>query len=167
VQCDQGFMNGYCRLSCGKCSNGTTMPQLPPPVGSNASCIDKAPDTKYTCEQQAAWGKVSVLISSQNKRRILLHPPSSPPLSFPLPASPSHLSRSLPLSPPPSPTSSFYSYTFQRIKGAYVFKRIDEIVPKSCSKSLCQPCCPPICLFTVGFVSCCQMAPHTALKQAE
>ncbi len=60
--CDQPWMNGFCKISCGKCSKDGSPLVKPPsatPAAGASGCADIAPDDKYTCEQQKAWGKAS------------------------------------------------------------------------------------------------------------
>eukprot|EP00884_Botryococcus_braunii_P020648 jgi/Botrbrau1/7267/Bobra.0318s0005.2 len=107
AQCDQGWMNGYCRLSCGKCSNGTVMPALPPPVSSTDSCLDRSPDEKYTCTQQAAWGKCEEAWMAKGgfcKKACNRCAPPGPPEPPSPPSPPAPLTPPSP-SPPPEPPS--------------------------------------------------------------
>jgi len=80
-KCEEGWMDGYCLLSCGKCikpatrqvaaaasvlnskANSTDDPtgdMIETESNSTAACVDEYPpdvDTQYTCEDQAGFGK--------------------------------------------------------------------------------------------------------------
>ncbi|KAJ3046444.1 hypothetical protein HK097_000854 [Rhizophlyctis rosea] len=55
-KCSESWLQGYCNDSCGRCPGTGTASPTATPTG-NTGCTDIAPDTEYTCAQQAEWGK--------------------------------------------------------------------------------------------------------------